>query len=258
VDLNKDTPSPAAGCARLNLCGARLTDREAHAYPVRMKLAAGVLVLCAIGSGCQRDRAAAPPVAGQERADCRPDRTCDPGLLCLSGLCVRPPPADCQAVAEQLTSLELGNYAEPEARAPISARYKASCETARVSKDEALCLDKARDRWSAGQCVPRMFPDVASTATGDCASIVARTRTLLASQAANVNDPKMKPWFERTMAVMQESCEQDHWPDQLKRCLLTSSGAADAMRACNQQMPPELQQKMQARMTRAMQTAPAQ
>src|SRR5437660_356176 len=103
-----------------------------------MKLA----VVAAIGLlGCQHNERSRelgssdrPSVAGKERADCRPDKTCDPGLLCLSNLCVRPPAADCQLVAEELASLDLGNYAEPEDRAPVVAKHKARCETEHVSK----------------------------------------------------------------------------------------------------------------------------
>jgi hypothetical protein len=168
---------------------------------------------------------------------------------------VRPPPADCREVAEQLASIELGNYAEPEVRAPVAARYKAACETALVSREEAQCLDKARDRWSAGRCVPRMFPEMAlaTTATGDCAAIVARIRTATAKQAAYLSDPKMKGWFDRTMAIMQESCEQDRWPDSLKSCMLAGDGSSATTQACNQQMPPALQRRLQERLTKAMQ-----
>ena len=219
-----------------------------------MKLALGVVVLCLVGPGCQRDRAPGGGPAGHERGDCRPDKTCEPGLVCLSNLCVRPPPADCQAVADQLASIDLGNYAEPEDRAPVVARYKAACEAALVSKEEAQCLDKARNKWSAGQCVPRMFPELASSTTGDCAAIAGKTKAMMAKQAGYLNDPQMKTWFDRTMAVMQESCEQDQWPDFLKKCMLASDDGTTAMaQSCNQLMPPELQQKMQDRMTKAMQ-----
>src|SRR4051794_10101972 len=78
------------------------------------------------GSGAGSSR------AGAERADCRPDRSCNPGLLCLSDLCVRPPAADCTAVAESLASLELGNYAPREQRATVVAAKRAACETAMV------------------------------------------------------------------------------------------------------------------------------
>jgi hypothetical protein len=188
-----------------------------------MKLAAGVLALCLVGPGCQRHPAAT---------------------------------AACPAVADQLTSIELGNYAEPEARAPVVARYQAACEAALVSPEEAQCLDKARDTWSAGQCVPRMFPELASSGAGDCAAIVTKTKAMMAKQAAYLSDPKMKTWFDKSMAVMQESCEQDQWPDLLKQCMLASDGTPATMLHCNQQMPPALQQKMQARLTKAMQELP--
>ena len=44
---------------------------------------------------------------------------------------------------EQLASLDLGNYAEPTARAPAVATYRAACESARVTVDEAACLARA-------------------------------------------------------------------------------------------------------------------
>jgi hypothetical protein len=229
------------------------TELRARAYPIGMKLAVGLWMLCLVVPGCQRDRPPSVEASGHERGDCRPDKACDPGLVCLSNLCVRPPPADCQAVAEQITSIELGNYAEPEARAPVVAKYKAACDAALVSKEESQCLDRARDKWSAGQCAPRMFPELASTSSADCSAIVARTRAAMANQARYLNDPSMKKWFDRSMDVMQQSCTEDHWPDSLKRCLLASAGTPATTQACNQQMPPTLQQAMQARLTKAMQ-----
>ena len=205
-----------------------------------------------IATACGRDRAT-EVAAGHERGDCRPDRTCDPGLLCLSNLCVRPPPASCQAVAEQLASIELGNYAEPEARAPVVARYRSACEAAMVSREEGQCLDNARDRWSAAQCVPRMFPDLAASSTGDCSAIVSRVRAAMQKQANYLGDPRMKTWFDRTLSVMQESCEQDHWPDALKKCMLAGDGLAAMTQACAQQTPPALQQRLQERLNKAMQ-----
>jgi hypothetical protein len=121
-----------------------------------MKLTVATWMLCLAIAGCQGDHTADRLRVGVERSTCRPDRTCDPGLLCLSDLCVRPPPADCDAVAEQLASIDLGNYAEPEDRAPVIARYKAACAAALISREEAQCIDRARDRSSAALCAPRM------------------------------------------------------------------------------------------------------
>jgi hypothetical protein len=214
-----------------------------------------IVAVLGVAAGCRRDRAAVVE-PGHERGDCRPDRTCDVGLLCLSNLCVRPPPADCQDVGEQLASTDLGNHAEPEDRAPVVARYKAACEAAMLSREEQQCLDRTRDRWSASRCAPRMFPDLAASSTGDCGAIIARVRAAMQKQASYLGDPRMKTWFDRTMAVMQTSCEQDHWPDGLKKCLLAGDGLAALNQACRQQTPPELERRLQERLNEAMQNTP--
>jgi hypothetical protein len=158
-----------------------------------------------------------------------------------------PPPADCKAVGDVLAAFDVGNYATVEQRAPVAATYRADCERQHVTQAEGACLDKATDKWSAAQCVPRLFPDLASSNSSDCAEIVKKTKSTLEKQAAYVNDPAMKGWFERTMAVMQQSCEDDHWPDALKKCMLGPNAAA-----CNAQMPAALQKKLQDRMVAAM------
>lgn len=221
---------------------------------VNLRAGAALAITAAVlgfAAGCSRERAAEVE-AGRERGNCRPDRTCDVGLLCLSNLCVRPPAADCQDVGEQLASFDLGNYAEPEDRAPVVARYKAACEVAALSRDEQQCIDRTRDRWSAAQCAPRMFPDLASSSI-DCGAIVARVRAATQKQAAYFSDPRMKTWFDRTMTVMQESCEQDRWPDALKKCMLAGDELAAMTQACNQQTPPALRQRLQERLSQAMQ-----
>lgn len=203
-----------------------------------------------VALGCAKANRGTP---GTERADCNAGK-CNSGLLCLSNVCVRPPPADCTDVAEGLASLDLGNYAEPEERSPVVAKYKAACEKAYVSKEEGECLDKARDKWSAGQCAPRMFPEMASTASGDCKQVAARVESLMKQQVQGVNDPQMQSWFATTVRVMQQSCEEDHWPDAVKKCILAAPDAsgADPMQACNQQFPPALQTKLQERLASAM------
>jgi hypothetical protein len=190
--------------------------------------------------------------AGHERGDCRSgDNKCETGLLCLSNLCVRPPPADCQMLADTIASMELGNYAEPEERGPIVGKYKAQCEKVYVSKEEGECIDKVKDKWSAAQCAPRMFPEMMST-KGDCKGVADRVKTVMQQSAQN-QDPQMQQWFDTTVRVVQRSCEEDHWPDGLKKCIMAQQQAtADAMQACNQEMPPALQQKLQDRLQTAM------
>ncbi len=193
-------------------------------------------------------------LAGHERGDCRPDQSCDPGLVCLSNVCVRPPPADCQLIADQLASMELGNYAEVEVRAPVVANYKAACEKAYITKEEGGCLDKAHDKWSAAQCAPRMFPEMASSNTGDCVDVATRLRTLMTKRAADITDPKMKAMYDGAITEIQRSCEQDQWPDALKKCVIGSGDTGrDPMQQCNAQLSPGLQQRLQDRMMKLMQ-----
>ena len=75
----------------------------------------------------------------------------------LGGGCMRGSgPAPCGEVAELLASFELGNYAEPEDRAPVVARFRAACAQARVTVREESCLQEARTVAAAARCVPRV------------------------------------------------------------------------------------------------------
>ncbi len=178
---------------------------------------------------------------------------CDPGLVCLSELCVRPPPASCSAVAEKLASFELGNYAPRDARAKLVADKAAACAAAHVTKDEGDCVGRARDRWDAAKCAPSMFPGLTSTGSGDCEQVIARIAS--AMPAAVTSTPQLREQLDRTMAVMRTSCAQDAWPDELKHCVLAAPpGQMPGLQACADKMPKELQDKMTARLTDAMQT----
>jgi hypothetical protein len=212
-----------------------------------------VLAVCALG--CQKDKEdpnGGRPALGKERGDCKVNKACDPGLLCLSNLCVRPPPADCTAVAEGLASMDLGNYAEPEERAPVVSKYRAACDKAYVSKEQGECFAKATTKWAAQECAPDMFPELKSSGSGDCQQIAQRVRAQMGSSMTG-SDPQTAQMFEKVMRVVKESCEQDAWPDGFKKCVLAAGNSADAMSACNSQMPAALQQKMTERMAKTMQ-----
>ena len=57
-----------------------------------------------------------------------------------------PSRADCPLIAQTLTSLELGNYADPQARAPRERVIAERCSEANLSDDEARCLlDASKD-----------------------------------------------------------------------------------------------------------------
>jgi hypothetical protein len=211
----------------------------------------GVLLVMAL-TACQGDKSAPSGLPlGKERGDCKPNKVCDPGLICLSNLCVRPPPADCQVIADQLASMDLGNYAEVEERAPVVAKYKAACDKAYVSKEQGECFEKATDKATASACAPAMFPELTSSGSGDCVAVAAKIRGQMSKQMGNA-DPQTKQMFDKMIMVMQQSCDQDAWPDGYKKCVLMAGDANDAMSACQKQMPDALQKKMTERMMNAM------
>lgn len=198
---------------------------------------------------------------GHERGDCRPDKSCDANLLCLSNVCVKPPGANCTNVAEVLASIDLGNYAEPEDRAPVVDKYKAQCETLSLTKDEGDCLSKVKDRWAAAQCAPRVFPAQASPSSGnDCALVADKVKAFIEKSAGYVNNAQMKPWFDTTIRVMREACEQDGWPAVLTKCILQNQAPQNPsyFQTCQKDMPPALQQKLQQRMSEAFAKMQAQ
>jgi hypothetical protein len=210
-----------------------------------MKLA----LLLTIGLlGCQhnRDVGADRTVAlGTERADCRADKTCDSGLLCLSNLCVRPPSADCQLVGDELASFDLGNYAEPEEREPVVAKYKAQCEKLYVSKDEGACLEKTHDRWAAAQCASRLFPELANN---DCLQVGEKTRASVARQYRNAGDA-YKIYIDSMAKAAEQICVEEKWSADLTKCVLGAQPNVNVFsyNTCQQELGQDNLQKLQAR-----------
>lgn len=98
--------------------------------------------------------------AGGERAACRADGTCDVGLECWSGVCVRPPAADCGAVAARLASVRLGNYAGDDERRPVLAELRALCARERLTAREGRCLIAAADDDALAACPRPLLPEL--------------------------------------------------------------------------------------------------
>jgi hypothetical protein len=161
------------------------------------------------------------------------------------------PQADCSAVAETLTSIELGNYASKDQRAPAVAKHRQACIAAKVTQEEAACLDKATDTWSAATCVPRMFPKQASSDHGDCAEVTKRIRQSVEKDMAQAG-PDAQRMLDKMLPALQASCEQDQWPPVVMQCIVAAQpGDQAAMNKCSQLMPKALQDKLQKRMMAA-------
>jgi len=109
-------------------------------------------------------------------------------------------PADCDEIAEQLASYELGNYAEPEDRAPVVDRHRAVCQREGVSRDETTCLDKAKSKVAAARCVPRLFPDVELPDCVGAACYLPKLKQFTAQMCAC--RPGDKPCGDKVMEAM--------------------------------------------------------
>jgi hypothetical protein len=98
---------------------------------------------------------------GTERGACYGNGTCNAGLTCLSNRCVRMPGADCDAVAEALASIELGNYAPKDQRAPRVAALTTICRTQNLSKQDGACILAAHSKDELALCpVPFNTPAI--------------------------------------------------------------------------------------------------
>jgi hypothetical protein len=85
----------------------------------------------------------------------------------------------------------------------------------------------------------------------DCATVADKIRESYteAQREAFTKNPKLARWFEITQRVIRDSCQEDRWPDAVKQCAINAQRGQLA--ECNQLMPPDLQEKLQARMVAA-------
>ena len=177
----------------------------------------GVLVLAALAA-CKREPAAPPAgaAAGTERGDCRPDGACDPGLVCLSNLCVRPPPADCAKVSEALGFIFLDNYTPREERTAFHAEITRQCAAANLSREDGECLAAAKSRTELRNC-PRPI------GLGDCKKISAHADAVRARDGV---DAYLVTGADRLI----ERCRNEVPSLGFERCVLAAKTVAELER----------------------------
>ncbi|HEU4610572.1 MAG TPA: hypothetical protein VFS15_00790 [Kofleriaceae bacterium] len=155
---------------------------------------------------------------------------------------------DCTRIGEALASFEVGATAPAEKRGPVAARYRASCESTHVTADEAACLGRAKDTWTARACLPRMFAAPAPAGEkADCALVVSRMRAAVASEVGQGSAAMAA--IEKVLPTIQSSCEQDHWPAQVLDCVAaTKVGDMVTFQQCASSLPKDLQDKLSQRL----------
>jgi hypothetical protein len=162
---------------------------------------------------------------------------------------LRPPPvADCATIADDLASLEIGNYAPREERARVVAAKRRLCDEASLTKEEVQCL---RDTSRAATCAPRLFPGYLTHQRSDCAAIVTKIRASMDQAVQNVGSDSARA-MDKMMPAMQDSCELDGWPESMKKCIsAVSNPDVGALQRCSADMPKDVQDKLAQRMLKA-------
>jgi hypothetical protein len=126
--------------------------------------------------------------------------------------------ADCKVVGEVLASTEVGNYAEPEERAPVVAKHTATCESLKLDQATRTCIAEQGDKMSIAYCAPEIVPDtkLEIVAATECDAIVKSANDRLATRAAY--DWEKKWWTPRANAFLA-SCKKDRWTKQIGDCV---------------------------------------
>ena len=159
----------------------------------------------------------------------------------------KPPEATCAAVGSSLASVELGNYAEEDQRAPVIAKHEARCVKLKLSTDERKCVFEARDKVTIAYCVPRFVPDlpIQIVDATECPKIMDGIR----GRMATLNAPKQALW-DRKLTALDRSCRQDRWTFTFSECARTNAMAAQPT-DCLDLAPMPLQKLLQDRLAKA-------
>jgi len=138
---------------------------------------------------------------GTERGACYGNGTCNAGLSCLSGRCVRLPEADCDSVADTLASIELGNYAPKDQRAPRVAALVAICKTQHLSKPDAECIFAAHSKDELAYCPKPLIvaPAIDRAVGGGQAGLPASCTEYLRVIEQYASCPKQQPEVARAL-----------------------------------------------------------
>jgi len=156
-------------------------------------------------------------------------------------------PADCAKVGAILAGFEVGPGAQPDAHAASVAKHRDACKTQNLNAAEATCMANATSSWQAMECAPRMFPERATG--GDCKAVAARIREAIMGDMAKAVGSAGTAMVDKMVPVIESSCRDDNWPAAYRTCVLgAKAGDMAAFKACDTQLPQELQVKMGERL----------
>lgn len=157
--------------------------------------------------------------AGAERGPCYGNSTCDEGLICLSDLCVRPPPADCAKVGQKVGNLTLGNYAPREERTKVETQISNECKNAHLTKEQGECILNAATVQALAQCEKPL-------GLADCDRIIAHVQKVAAT------DDEIGKYLARGIDDMTRECKRMGLSRADENCILAATNAGQ-VKSCN-------------------------
>lgn len=131
-----------------------------------------------------------------------------------------PPEPTCALVAESLASIELGNYADPDERAPKVAAEERRCTAMRLSRDDRQCVIDSYDRTSVAYCVPALFPKEPQPeplTVAQCDVVAKQMMTQLEQHLRSQPIADQRVW-ERQLLVAIDACRTDRWNAAMGQC----------------------------------------
>jgi len=168
------------------------------------------------------DKTAAPK-AGTDTGKCYGNGTCNPGLICSgSKICVKPPPADCNKVAKDMSYVALGNYAEPVERQKYVNAQVARCQKLAISKEEGACIAKARHAAQLNKC----RKDLVEVAR--CDKMI---NHVLQVMKADPKTAKFQQYLVKATGKMIKRCE-DRNPTKTQETCVMKAGTMDEIKKC--------------------------
>ena len=173
------------------------------------------LLLISLIASCKQQL---PP--GTERGPCYGNKSCNEGLLCLSDLCVRPPPADCTKVGEKLGYLMLGNYAPQDKREAFHKEIAAECNAAHLTKEQGDCILNASDTKALAKCEKPL-------GMADCDKMMEHVVKTIAP-----SDPKIARMLDSDRSKLLRECKERGLTKVHEACVLAAMSEPD-LRRCN-------------------------
>ena len=157
--------------------------------------------------------------------------------------------ASCTDVGISAASIEVGNYADEETRAPTARKFRARCLKARLGAVERQCVFEAADAATIAWCAPRFWPQlaVAFVEPATCAGLTQPIRDRM--NALPDGQPGQEAWA-RQLAAVQRSCEEDRWTVAFGQCASSMQTASYVVPYCQHVAPAPLVTRLQDRLAK--------